>query len=104
VVRSKLVPDFALTVHFIHLVLTSLYSHSIPYSLFWWSVQGASAAIMTILGVWSCQWRELRPISFGFGGLVPPANSAAAQQNGASSQFGGRGAEEGFEMVARGEP
>jgi protein SYS1 len=102
VVRSKLVPDFALTVHFIHLVLTSLYSHSIPYSLFWWSVQGASAAIMTLLGVWSCQWRELRPISFGFGGLVPPANGPAPA-NGTVSQLG-NGVEEGLEMVARGEP
>jgi protein SYS1 len=102
VVRSKLVPDFALTVHFIHLVLTSLYSHSIPYSLFWWGVQGASAAIMTILGVWSCQWRELRPISFGFGGLVPPANGPAPA-NGTVSQLG-NGVEEGLEMVARGEP
>jgi hypothetical protein len=101
VVRSKLVPDFALTVHFIHLVLTSLYSRSVPYSLFWWSVQGASAAIMTVLGVWSCQWRELRPISFGFGGLVPPANGTAAPENGALLQ---PRAEEEFEMVARGEP
>ena len=22
---------------------------------------------MTVLGMWSCQWRELKPISFGFG-------------------------------------
>ena len=25
----------------------------------------ASAALMTSLGIWSCQWRELRPINFG---------------------------------------
>lgn len=24
-----------------------------------------SAALMTSLGVWACQWRELRPITFG---------------------------------------
>lgn len=63
--RSKLVPDFALTLHFIHLVVTSLYSHSIPRNWLWWILQFASAAMMTSLGVWSCQWRELRPISFG---------------------------------------
>ena len=25
----------------------------------------ASAALMTSLGIWSCQWRELRPMTFG---------------------------------------
>lgn len=29
---------------------------------------GASATLMTVGGVWSCRWRELRPISFGGGG------------------------------------
>jgi hypothetical protein len=28
-------------------------------------LQAASAALMTSLGVWACQWRELRPIAFG---------------------------------------
>jgi len=65
VARSKLVPDFALTIHFFHLIVTSLYSHEIPKNLFWWAVQAASAGLMTSLGVWACQWRELRPIKFG---------------------------------------
>lgn len=63
--RSKLVPDFSLTLHLIHLVVTSLYSRSIPRNWLWWLLQIASAAMMTILGVWACQWRELRPINFG---------------------------------------
>jgi len=25
----------------------------------------ASAILMTSLGIWSCQWRELRPMTFG---------------------------------------
>jgi len=65
IARSKLIPDFALTIHFFHLIITSLYSHSIPTHWFWWALQIASAALMTWLGVWSCQWRELRPIQFG---------------------------------------
>lgn len=65
VARSKLIPDFALTIHFFHLVITSLYTHSLPTNWFWWALQIASAGLMTALGVWSCQYRELRPINFG---------------------------------------
>ncbi|KAG0647207.1 sys1 [Hyphodiscus hymeniophilus] len=65
ITRSKLVPDFALTLHFIHLIITSLYSHSIPQNWLWWALQLASAGMMTSLGVWTCQYRELRPINFG---------------------------------------
>jgi len=63
--RSKLVPDFALTLHLIHLLIVSLYSHSIPQNALWWMLQIVSAGIMTAFGVWSCQYRELRPITFG---------------------------------------
>lgn len=65
IARSKLVPDFALTIHFIHLIVTSLYTHVIPDTLYWWLVQGASAALMVSLGMWACQWRELQPMAFG---------------------------------------
>lgn len=63
--RSKLVPDFALTIHLIHLIITSLYSRALPSNWLWWALQAASATLMTCLGIWSCQWRELRPINFG---------------------------------------
>ncbi|KAB8293288.1 hypothetical protein EYC80_007617 [Monilinia laxa] len=63
--RSKLIPDFALTIHFIHLLITTFYSDSLPRNWLWWTLQFASASLMTSLGVWSCQWRELRPINFG---------------------------------------
>lgn len=66
--RSKLVPDFTLTLHFVHLVVTSLYSRSVPRNWLWWLLQAASAGLMTGLGVWTCRWRELQPISFGNGG------------------------------------
>ncbi|MCJ1355918.1 MAG: hypothetical protein MMC33_005911 [Icmadophila ericetorum] len=65
VARSKLVLDFALTIHFTHLIATSLYSHSLPRNFLWWGLQICSAALMTAGGIWSCQWRELRPMSFG---------------------------------------
>ncbi|KAL8760722.1 MAG: hypothetical protein Q9184_003102 [Pyrenodesmia sp. 2 TL-2023] len=68
IARSKLVLDFALTVHFLHLVITSLYSGAVPTNLLWWGLQGVSAAVMVCGGVWACRWRELRPIEFGGGG------------------------------------
>ncbi|TPR10007.1 hypothetical protein CAN33_0054315 [Aspergillus niger] len=65
VARSKLIPDFALTLHFLHLIATTLYTHSVPANWLWWGLQGASAAFMTFLGIWACRWRELQPISGG---------------------------------------
>lgn len=65
VIRSKLVLDFALTLHFINLVVTSFYTRSLPSNLLWWMLQTASSAIMIFLGVWACQWRELTPLAFG---------------------------------------
>jgi protein SYS1 len=65
IARSKLVLDFALTLHFINLVVTSLYTRRLPTNLLWWTLQAASSLLMIFLGVWACQWRELRPVSFG---------------------------------------
>jgi len=65
IARSKLVPDFALTIHFIHLLITSLYARAIPTNIYWWLVQACSAALMTVLGIWACRWRELQPMAFG---------------------------------------
>lgn len=65
IARSKLVPDFALTIHLLNLIITSLYARSIPTHLYWWLVQACSAALMISLGMWACQWRELKPLAFG---------------------------------------
>ncbi|KAL1854246.1 hypothetical protein Plec18170_005010 [Paecilomyces lecythidis] len=83
VTRSKLIPDFALTIHFIHLVVVSLYTHSLPSNWLWWGLQFGSAALMTFLGIWACQWRELKPISFGgLGGSTGNTNQQSSSQNG----------------------
>lgn len=89
--RSKLVPDFTLTVHFIHLIVTSLYSHSIPRNWLWWLLQVASAAMMASLGVWSCQYRELRPINFGGSSTNQTSENAAV-----SSEAGAGDEEQGY--------
>lgn len=85
IARSKLVLDFTLTIHFIHLIVTSLYSRAIPTNIFWWALQICSASIMTSLGVWACQWRELRPISFGGN---KKATNGARQANGSAEDDG----------------
>lgn len=93
--RSKLVPDFAITLHLIHLLITSLYSHSLPRNWLWWALQFASAGMMTSLGVWTCQWRELRPITFGGSSAATPAASSdpglPAGEAGDEEQGYGRG-------------
>jgi len=109
VARSKLVPDFVLTIHFLHLIVTSLYSHAIPRNGFWWMLQAASAGLMTSLGIWACRWRELRPISFG-GRPVLPATTPSADGSEAAGNEGegyargrgrgrGRDGSGGYEMV-----
>ncbi|KAK5449612.1 Integral membrane protein of the Golgi [Exophiala xenobiotica] len=74
IARSKLVPDFALTIHLIHLIITSVYTKSIPTNLLWWGLEAASAALTISLGVWACRYRELQPISFGTVPKKTPAN------------------------------
>lgn len=68
VIRSKLVLDFALTTHFIHLLVASLYTGQLPRNLFWWITMVVSSAAGVGLGIWGCQYRELRPVFFGGGG------------------------------------
>ncbi|KAI9827106.1 MAG: hypothetical protein M1826_006470 [Phylliscum demangeonii] len=97
--RSKLVLDFALTMHGIHLVAVLAYTRSVPTHLLWWALQAASVAIMASLGVWACRWRELRPINFGGdGGRAPapavgsgPITMADLEEDGGRSTGGGGG-------------
>ena len=79
VARSKMVLDFVLTLHVIHLLITSLYTKQVPANLLWWVLQAASIAVMVAGGVWSCRWRELRPMAFGTG-VGKGANGAAREE------------------------
>ncbi|POS87787.1 hypothetical protein EPUL_001694 [Erysiphe pulchra] len=107
--RSKLVLDFALTLHFIHLLTVSLYSHSLPRNITWWTTQFISAGAIILMGVWSCQWRELRPISFGADTGVSRLSTALGNLNNSGnreSDIGSKGRKskigepaESFEMV-----
>ena len=103
VVRTKLVPDFALTTHFLHLVVVTVYSGRVPRHAMWWAAMAASSALAVALGVWGCRWRELRPISFGGGGggggeVAASANGTAdvADRDGGCDEGDDGDAEQGF--------
>ncbi|KAM7185149.1 putative integral membrane protein [Naviculisporaceae sp. PSN 640] len=66
--RSKLVLDFAISLHVIHLVVVSFYTGQLPHNTAWWLTMAAASAVAVILGTWGCRYRELKPISFGGGG------------------------------------
>lgn len=80
IARSKLVPDFALTVQFLHLVVVTLYTRSLPRHSMWWLTALGSSALAVALATWGCQYRELQPVFFGgriLGGGDGGASSAA---------------------------
>ncbi|KAI0813651.1 integral membrane protein S linking to the trans Golgi network-domain-containing protein [Xylaria sp. FL0064] len=66
--RSKLVLDFSLTLHFLHLLIVCLYTGYVPRNLAWWITMLVSGTITVAGGTYGCRWRELRPITFGGGG------------------------------------
>lgn len=94
VARSKLVPDFAFTIHFINLIITSLYTRAVPTNPLWWLLQVGSTALMVALGVWACRYREMKPISFP---TLPSVGSKnKGQPSGGASENAGV-----YEMVAQ---
>ncbi|KAH8668610.1 integral membrane protein S linking to the trans Golgi network-domain-containing protein [Xylariales sp. PMI_506] len=93
VARSKLIPDFALTLHFIHLIVVYFYTGLVPRFAMWWVTMLASSAATVSLGMWGCRWRELKPISFGGAARTAAAAAAAAaggNDAGASAEAGGQ--------------
>ena len=57
--RPRLILDFALTLLFNHLVLTTYYAAAIPTSLFFWLVTGVSTAGTIIFAEQLCVKREM---------------------------------------------
>lgn len=92
IARSKLVPDFALTMHALHLVFTALYTRSLPRHALWYAAMLASAAVSVALGTWGCRYRELQPVFFGGGRIL--GNHAAPRASGSGA--GGRDEEQGL--------
>lgn len=101
VIRSKLVLDFGLTTHFIHLVVVCLYTGQVPRNIFWWIAMAVSSAVGVSLGVWGCQYRELRPVFFGGGGAGAGNNNSSNNNNNANGSAAGGG--EGSSQAADGD-
>ncbi|KAM5541326.1 hypothetical protein V8D89_004880 [Ganoderma adspersum] len=57
--RPRLILDFALTLLFNHIVLTTYYAAAIPTSLFFWLVMGVSAAGTVVFAEQLCVKREM---------------------------------------------
>lgn len=57
--RPRLILDFALTLVFNHLVLTTYYSASIPTSIFFWVIVLGGSAITVIMAEQLCVKREM---------------------------------------------
>ncbi|KAI1397953.1 integral membrane protein S linking to the trans Golgi network-domain-containing protein [Hypoxylon fuscum] len=94
--RSKLVLDFALSLHFIHLVVVSLYTGFVPRNLGWWATMIVSSIVTVMGGSYGCQWRELRPISFG-GNARNTVNAESSAD--AATQNGTAGGDQGDEEM-----
>lgn len=58
--RPTHILDFAMTILFNHLVLTTYYSASFPTSLFFWIIMGSGTALMVIFSEHLCVRREMR--------------------------------------------
>jgi protein SYS1 len=68
--RPRMILDFALTLVFNHLVLTTYYSASIPTSLFFWLVMISGSVLTIIMAEQLCVKREMRE------GLTVPVQAA----------------------------
>jgi hypothetical protein len=91
--RSKLVLDFALSLHAIHLLIVTLYTGELPRHTAWWLSMAAASAVSVALATWGCRYRELKPISFGGGGVASAAGGNGGE-NGTGGEAGADGDEE----------
>lgn len=62
--RSKMVWDFALTIHIINLIVVWVYSGKFPTSVLWWCLQILSSIILLSLSTYLTRWKELRTTFF----------------------------------------
>ncbi|CAL2029448.1 unnamed protein product [Caenorhabditis brenneri] len=60
--RAKQCLDFACTVHFFHLICTTVYNRALPTQLTWWILQVLSTTVCTVLGEYLCMRIESQEI------------------------------------------
>ncbi|KAI1295274.1 integral membrane protein S linking to the trans Golgi network-domain-containing protein [Xylaria venustula] len=86
--RSKLVLDFSLTLHVLHLLIVSIYTGYLPRNLAWWITMLASGTITVAGGTYGCRWRELRPITFGGGSRNNESGNGSLEDGTGSGEHG----------------
>ena len=96
--RSKLVLDFALSMHVVHLVVVTLYTGALPGNTAWWASMACATGVGVALATWGCRYRELRPIAFGGASSgVGNGSNAGGVSDGGARRFSGDGNGEGDE-------
>ncbi|EFP02826.1 hypothetical protein CRE_28026 [Caenorhabditis remanei] len=60
--RAKQCLDFACTVHFFHLICTTIYNRTLPTHFTWWILQVISTTVCTVLGEYLCMRIESQEI------------------------------------------
>ena len=95
--RSSLVLDFALTLQFIHLLLSTFYERHLPRTVLWWTTHIVECCILVWGGRYFCVMRELRPIEFGSYEMVSMEEGGqnGSASGGASGSGGGGGSSSG---------
>ncbi|KAJ3026669.1 UNVERIFIED_CONTAM: hypothetical protein HDU68_005255 [Siphonaria sp. JEL0065] len=63
--RTRQCADFAITFYMFHIIITSIYSGSFPWSFGWWTVMVSGMTLSSLGGEHLCTQRELEPIVVG---------------------------------------
>jgi len=79
--------DFSITLLFIHFILATYYSGSLPLSLFFWFVMAASAVIMIVFAEQLCVKREMHE---GLGPAVVPTRNLDEDEDVEAIELGER--------------
>ncbi|KAJ3164032.1 hypothetical protein HDU88_005685 [Geranomyces variabilis] len=90
--RSRLCVDFSVTLHFLHLLATSVYSRGVPRNLWWWVVMMLSMLGVAVGGEKLCLRKEMQPIELvGFKKRHASVAAVHAGRNNTASGSGGGG-------------
>ncbi|KAK2177623.1 hypothetical protein NP493_589g02003 [Ridgeia piscesae] len=65
--RTKQCWDFAMTMHFFHLLACWAFNHHLPHSLSWWLINIVSIIITTVCGEFLCMRTEMKAIPLSMG-------------------------------------
>ena len=65
--RTKQCWDFAITMHFFHLLACWGFNHYLPHSVSWWLINVVSIIITTVCAEFLCMRTEMKAIPLSMG-------------------------------------